>query len=109
MDKRTTGTPSKSFTGATIEVSKRGQHLLSQMRASYCSLRHGLQGWQSSHHGLGKPSTGETEARIRRAKVSRTQADRQDNEEGPREIENSNLQGYAHAIGCSAEKVGGWW
>src|SRR2546428_11826318 len=105
MDKRTTGTPSKSFTGATIEVSKRGQHLLSQMRASYCSLRDGLQGGQSSHHGLGKPSTGEAEARIRRPKGSRNQADRQDNEEVSSEIEMSNPQLHAHAIWYLTLKV----
>src|SRR2546428_10824610 len=92
MDKRTTGTPSKSFTGATIEVSKRGQHLLSQMRASYCSLRHGLQGWQSSHHGLGKRSTGETEARIRRATCPRTHPDPPGNEEAPRGDETADGQ-----------------
>src|SRR6266481_7652123 len=97
------GIPSKPFAGAAIEVSKRGQHFLSQMRASYCSLRHSLQGWQSSHHGLGKSSSGEAEARIRRPKVPGTQADRQDNEKISREIEMSDLKLYTHAIGHQVE------
>src|SRR6266849_8177120 len=99
MNKRTIGTPSKSFTGARIEISKRSQHLLSQVWASHSPLRHGVQGWQSPHHGLGKPSPGEKEARIRRPKVPRTQADRKDDEEVSREIEMSNLQLYSHETG----------
>src|SRR5437016_10369312 len=74
MNKRATSDLSKSFTGATIEVSKRGQHLLSQMRASHSSLRYRLQSWQSPHYGLGKPSPGEAEARLWRPEIPRTKA-----------------------------------
>src|SRR2546430_12284702 len=81
MNKRATRTPSKSFTGATVEVSKRGQHLLSQMRASHSSLRYGLQSWQGSHYGLGKSSTGETKARLWRSEIPRTKANCQNNED----------------------------
>src|SRR5260370_38330340 len=89
------------------EVSERGQHLLSQMWTPHSSLRHSLQGWQSSHHGLGKPSPGETEARLWRTEVPRTQTDRQDNEKDSRQVKMPNLYLYSHAISNKAEKVGG--
>lgn len=108
MNKWATGIPSKSFTGAMIEVSKRGQHFLSQMWTPHSSLRDNLQGRQSSVHGLGKPPPGEKEARIWRTKVPRTQTDRQDNQEVSREVEMPNLQLYSHETGHQAEKAGGW-
>src|SRR5207245_10136663 len=98
MNKRATRTPSQSFTGATIEVSKRGQHLLSQMLASHSSLRYRLQSWQSLHYGLGKPSPGEAEARLWRPEISRTKANCQNDEKVFREIEMQNLLLYAHDI-----------
>src|SRR5437870_1924803 len=104
MNKRATRTPSKSFTGATVEVSKRGQHLLSQMRASHSSLRYGLQSWQGSHYGLGKSSTGETKARLWRPVIPRTKANCQNNEKVSGQIEMSNLQLYTHEIGHQAKK-----
>src|SRR5260370_33919780 len=99
MNKWATGIPSKSSTGAMIEVSKRGQHLLSQMWTPHSSLRHSLQGWQSSHHGLGNPSPRETEARLWRTEIPRTQTDRQDNQKDSRQVEMQTLELYADATG----------
>src|SRR5439155_25513580 len=90
-EKKDTSNLSKSFTGATIEVSKRGQHLLSQMRASHSSLRYGLQSWQSPHYGLGEPSPGEAEARLWWPEIPRTKANCQNDEKVSREIEMPNL------------------
>lgn len=78
------------------------------MWTSHGSLRHGLQGWQSSHYGLGKPSTGTKEARLWRTEIPGTQTNRQDDQKVSSQVEMPNLQLYSHAIGHQAEKARGW-
>ena len=53
------------------EVSEGGQHVLSEVQASYASFSVPVQGGKSSSYGLGDQASGETEARLWGAKIPR--------------------------------------
>ena len=94
--------------GVGLEVSKRGQHILSKMWAPHSSLRQRVQGWKGADHGMGQQTPGETQAWIRRTEISRTQTHGQDNQKVALEAEMQNLQLYRGKTWYQTEKTGGW-
>ena len=95
MDKRRAFSPSDStFQWLTVEISQGGQCVLPEVQAPHSPQRQHLQGRESPGYGVGEQASGEEEAWVRGAEISRTETYGEDHEEVNSKTEMSNLQLY---------------